>query len=149
MPVAGGRERAVALEQLPRERVVPRRRLLVEDVADVGGVRRLGELAVHALADQGPRVLAVEAEVVDERQVVDAGVQRRGALERRVDELGELALDVVHAVAEADDVEPGLLVDGLHVGGHRVGVVEEERVGRELGDVVGDLDEHRGRAQQP
>ena len=66
-----------------------------------------------------------------------------------VDELGELALDVVHAVAEVHDLQARLLMDGLHIRGHRVGVVEEERVGRELGDVLGDLDEHRSRAQEP
>ena len=64
-------------------------------------------------------------------------------------DIAELALDVVHAVAEAHHVEARLLVDRLHIGGHRVGVVEEERVGRELGDVLGDLDEHRSRAQEP
>ncbi len=74
--------------------------------------------------------------------MVETGGERGDLLGRRAEQLGQLAFDVEDAVAQADDGHAGRLAYGPAVGGQGVGKVEEEGVGAEALDVLGDR--HQG-----
>ena len=147
VPVAGRRIRAEALEELPRERIHRRFRAVLPDLPHGIGVERLRALLGEARTRERPGVAPVDAQVVDEREVVEAAVERRGPLDRDADEARELVLHVHDAVAEPDDLGAGVAAHRRDVRRHRIAVVEEEGVRCESHDVLRDRDHHRDRAQ--
>ena len=131
VPVAGARQHAEAREQLQLHLVLSH---------EVGLV---GIAVVEHLAESVETVGAGDVERGDERQVVHAG-DRGGDLEEvGVEQLAERELHAGDLVAEPHRLHRGLPGDGAADRGHRVGEVEQPRVGTHRFHVARELEEHR------
>ena len=61
--------------------------------------------------------------------MVDAGAGVGDLVDRRADPVGQHLGRALHAVAQAGDLDVRLALHGAAEHGHRVGVVEQDRVG--------------------
>ena len=80
-------------------------------------------------------------ELQEPGHVVDAGGEEIDLFLRHADVAGDQVHRRLHAVAEADELEPRDPAQRPAAHGHGVGVVEQERVGAELLHVRGDLEQ--------
>ena len=92
---------------------------------------RLDLAALGADVDVPGLVVDARADIV-ELVVVDA------------EHLGDLVRAVLHAVAEADDIDAAILLGRPGVHRHGVGIVEEQRAGLgDFADVLAEIEDHR------
>nr|BFF17404.1 hypothetical protein GCM10025730_09250 [Promicromonospora thailandica] len=126
-------------------------RRVVADAAEDLDAHAALELRVggDALAQQRVQVAALVLPLEQPRLVVDAGGAVAGLLDRHAHELGQVVRGPVHAVAQPGDLELGRHHgQPPHVHGHRVGVVEQPRVGAQLAHVGGERLQHGEGAQR-
>ena len=128
----------------------------------LAGLRRVvPETAVHVDADPAAqlRVLSdafvqawVQISTVvlpakDPGLVIDTRAQVTHLVERHADDFAQATYGEVDGVAQADDLQPwrdGVQVRDVHR--HRIGVIEEPRIGTDLEHVLRDRRQHGERA---
>jgi len=103
--------------------------------------------ALHGLADQRIGVFAVPFVFDEPREMVDARADKRDLVHGRADPLGEHGRRALNAMAQPRDLHAGLALHGAAQHGHRVGVIEQERIGTMPFDVPADIQHDRDGAQ--
>ncbi|MDG0792698.1 hypothetical protein OMP38_18810 [Cohnella ginsengisoli] len=94
------------------------------------------------------QILALVGNVDEPRLVVNARANLVDLVLRQAERFGDLLVAMLHAVAQADDPDAAGAPDGPRIHRHRVGIVEQQRVRRELPHVLGDVEQHRDRAKR-
>ena len=100
------------------------------------------------LVQRRQQVVAVGAHLGKPGQVVDADSGVAQIVRRHTQRARQVIGHVEHAVAQADHIRPGGLADRPADRRHRVAVVEEQRVGREIQHIFGDRHHGRDHAQR-
>ena len=102
----------------------------------------------NGLVEERVQVLARAFETQHPGLVVDPGREVGDLAEGHTDQLGQVVNRPVHGMAQADGAQFGCHpVQVQQVHRHRVGVVQQPRVGAEFGDVGGERTQHGEGAQ--
>ena len=104
--------------------------------------------AARSPARSRVEIFVAAPELEEERLVVDAGAAEDHLVVGHVDPARQHLAGALHAVAQPDVRPPGRAVERPAVGGHRVDIVEQQRVGRQLVHVAAQVEQHRDGAQR-